>query len=1204
MTHQHPSETDTKKWRFWIDRGGTFTDVVAATPDGRLITHKLLSQNPDRYPDAALQGIRDLLGIAAAEPLPAGTIDSIRMGTTVATNALLERKGDPTLLLITKGFRDALRLGNQARPDIFARRIDLPEQLYTRVVEVDERVRADGTVETPLNVDALIPLLEAVRTEGIDGVAIVLLHSYAHPDHEVKLAETARSLGFRQVSVSHEVSPLIKLIGRGDTCVVDAYLTPILQRYVDQVAAEIPSGTRLYFMQSNGGLTEARLFKGKSAVLSGPAGGVVGMARIAERAGFEQVIGFDMGGTSTDVAHYAGEFERAFDTEVAGVRMTVPMMRIHTVAAGGGSICSFDGTKLRVGPESAGADPGPACYRRGGPLTITDCNVLLGKIQPALFPSIFGPEGDQPLDRDLVVARFEALAAEIEAATGLSRSPDALAEGFITIANENMANAIKKISVAEGHDVTRYTLVSFGGAGGQHACAVADSLGVDRVLLHPFAGVLSAYGMGLADVTAMRQASVEAPFDPQMCGLTLAPAFDDLERRVLMELADQGVDPSRVALEKEVHIKVAGTDAPLPVKLARGEEMQAAFADAHRRLFGFEVEDRTLVIDKIALEGVADSDAVDTSLPFHAERPMPTEAVGDWRLFDRGALREDEPVAGPAIVREDIATIVVEPGWQAELRRGGEIVLTRAVPRPSRRSVGTDADPVMLEVFNNLFMHIAEQMGVVLERTAQSVNMKERLDFSCAVFDGDGNLVANAPHMPVHLGSMGESVRHIIEQRGDDVRPGRVYMLNDPYNGGTHLPDITVVTPVYSSDDTDLLFWVASRGHHADVGGLTPGSMPPDSKVLEDEGVLVDDRLLVVEGVFQEADVRTLFADARYPARNISQNIGDLKAQIAANERGIQDLHRMVSLFGLDTVQAYMGHVQANAEEQVRRVVDRLSDGVFELPLDNGTSVRVSVQVDRDRREALVDFTGTSPQSDDNFNAPRAVTRAAVMYVFRTLVEERIPMNEGCLKPIRLKIPSPSMLSPEAPAAVVAGNVEVSQCVTDALYGALGVQAAAQGTMNNLTFGNNVHQYYETICGGAGAGVLADGRGFPGTSGVHTHMTNSRLTDPEVLELRYPVLLEEFRLREATGGDGKWRGGDGTVRRLRFLEAMTAAILANRRKFPPFGLQGGRPGAVGETRVLRRDGSAEILNSVDKRALEPGDAVQVSTPGGGGYGAA
>jgi len=1196
------------QWQFWIDRGGTFTDVVARRPDGSLATHKLLSENPEHYRDAAVQGVRDLLGLGQDESIPPGIVEVIKMGTTVATNALLERKGDRTVLVTTKGFRDGLRIGYQARPRLFDQRIVLPEMLYERVIEVSERVTAEGEVLVALDMASAEGALRAAYGDGIRSAAILFMHGYRYPAHEQAVAALAREIGFTQVSASHAVSPLMKFVSRGDTTVVDAYLSPILRRYVGQVAAET-GDTRLMFMQSNGGLTDAHMFQGKDAILSGPAGGIVGAAQTATRAGFDKIISFDMGGTSTDVAHFDGAYERAFETLVAGVRMRAPMMQIHTVAAGGGSICDFDGARYRVGPDSAGANPGPACYRRGGPLTVTDCNVMLGKLQPDFFPRVFGPGQDEPLDAAIVHRKFSALADEIAAATGDSRAPVEVAEGFLKIAVENMANAIKKISVQRGYDVTEYTLCCFGGAGGQHACLVADALGMTRVFIHPFAGVLSAYGMGLADIRAIREESVEARLGGDLLA-TLSARLDRLAAEAEAEVLAQGVAPSRITLHRRAHLKYEGTDTAHAVDFADIDAMAAAFEAAHRQRYGFVMPDKHLVVETAVAEAAgaaAESGSLGSPLPASDATPVPRARVearmagesASTPVFDITDLAPGQRVDGPAIVSDPVATTVVEPGWRAEMSPRGELVLTRVVPLRRREAIGTRSDPVMLEVFNNLFMSIAEQMGVTLQNTAYSVNIKERLDFSCAVFDAKGQLIANAPHMPVHLGSMGESVRAVIRNNAGIIRAGDVFALNAPYNGGTHLPDVTVITPVFGTSGAEILFYVGSRGHHADIGGITPGSMPPDSRTVEEEGVLIDNFRLVEAGRFREAALRELLGSGRYPVRNVEQNIADLKAQIAANEKGVYELGRMVAHFGLDTVIAYMGHVQDNAEESVRRVIDVLKPGHFEYPMDDGSVIAVSVSIDREKRAARIDFTGTSPQRDSNFNAPSAVCRAAVLYVFRTLVDDEIPMNEGCLKPIEIVIPEGCMLSPVYPAAVVAGNVETSQYITDTLYGALGVMGAAQGTMNNVTFGNARHQYYETIAGGSGAGP-----DFDGTTAVHTHMTNSRLTDPEVLEWRFPVLLESFEIREGSGGAGRHRGGDGTRRRLRFCEAMGLAILSGHRRVPPYGMAGGEPGACGRNWVERVDGSRHEMTGTDRTTLGPGDVFVVETPGGGGYGAA
>ncbi|WP_192258462.1 hydantoinase B/oxoprolinase family protein [Mesorhizobium caraganae] len=1287
-----------KKWDFWIDRGGTFTDVIGRDPDGGLHPRKLLSENPEAYPDAAIAGIRELLGLKSGAAIPPGLIGDIKMGTTVATNALLERKGDRVLLLITKGFRDALKIAYQARPDIFAKEIILPEQLYERVIEINERVRANGDVERLLDIAACRPAIEKARADGIDAVAIVFMHAWKYPDHEKAVAKVCRKIGFSQISVSHEVSPLIKLVGRGDTTVVDAYLSPILSRYVQRVAGElgaapisplvgemsakptegsavppaphsvtppsalpgisptrgeISQSPHLMFMMSSGGLTAADMFQGKDALLSGPAGGVVGMVETAKLAGFEKVIGFDMGGTSTDVAHYDGEYERAFDTEVAGVRIRAPMMRIHTVAAGGGSILHYEAGRFRAGPDSAGANPGPAAYRRGGPLAVTDANVMLGKLQPDFFPAIFGPGQDQPLDATAVREKFAALAAEI----GDGRTPEAVAEGFVTIAVENMANAIKKISVQRGYDVTEYLLNCFGGAGGQHACLVADALGMEAVLIHPFSGLLSAYGIGLSSIFASRQQALLKPLAEESRS-EIDSLIATLKKAVIAELAAQGIAEDKVAAKPVLHIRYDGTDTTLPVNFEQDSIFQARrdFEIVHKAQFGFVYDDKPMIVETVGVEGSEIAEARAEAYAPAGPARVEAGASGTRRIYTEGRwheagihrrenLRPSNLVAGPALIIEPNQTIVVEPGWRAEITNLNHVVIRRTERKVRAAALGTQADPVMLEVFNNLFMSIAEQMGVTLQNTAYSVNIKERLDFSCAVFDRHGALVANAPHIPVHLGSMDRSVETIIRLNSGDIHPGDVFALNAPYNGGTHLPDITVVTPVFSlplegrvaaqrpggvlsegtarapstaeatpsggsaatspSRGEEILFYVASRGHHADIGGTAPGSMTPLATTVDEEGVLFDNFRVVDRGKFREAELQTLLTDHPYPARNPHQNLADLKAQIAANEKGVAELRKMVAHFGLDVVEAYMGHVQDNAAESVRCVLERLPDASeYEYPTDTGQVIKVKITVDRQKREATVDFTGTSPVMKNNFNAPEPVARAAVLYAFRVMVEDMIPMNAGCLRPINIIIPDGCMLKPSYPAAVVAGNVETSQHVTNALFGAMGAMANAQGTMNNLTFGNKQYQYYETICSGSPAGQMNSGRGFAGTSGVHTHMTNSRLTDPEVLELRFPVLLEDFHIRQGSGGKGKWDAGDGTRRTIRFLEKMECAILSSHRNRPPQGLDGGGDGEVGSTEVRRRDGSIETLMACDQTVLDAGDAVILTTPTPGGFGKA
>ena len=1194
------------KWQFWIDRGGTFTDIVARDPSGALSTLKLLSDNPGRYRDAAIAGIKTMLGIPLDAPIPADQIDAVKMGTTVATNALLERKGERTLLVVNPGFADALRIGNQARPRLFDLQITLPSLLYEEVVEIPGRTGVDGTEIQPLDEDAARGAFAAAKAKGIDACAIVLMYSWKYPEHEQRLARLAREAGFTQVSASHAVSPLLRIVPRGDTTVVDAYLSPILRRYVEQVASEL-GGTRLYFMQSSGGLAEAGAFQGKDAILSGPAGGIVGAARTAGMAGLDRIISFDMGGTSTDVALYAGAFERAFETAIAGVRMRAPMMAINTVAAGGGSILHFDGARMRVGPDSAGADPGPACYRRGGPLTVTDANVCVGKIQPAHFPAIFGPHGDQPLDATIVEEKFAVLATQISNATAEPRTARQVAEGFLQIAVANMANAIKQVSVQKGHDVSRFALQCFGGAGGQHACLVADALGMETVFVHPYAGVLSAYGMGLADQSAMREQAVETPLTAAALP-SLHALADRLGSDAVAALVKQGADPAHIATSRHLHLRYIGTEAALIVTLTELDAIIAGFTDSHRSRFGFATLERGLIVETVAVEAVAPGEPIrEATLPARSgEGLAPVDHVAIFTgnaqrnapVYERTEFRAGDRIAGPALIREANATTLVEPGWAAEVTVLDHMLLRRTEPLPTRVPPGSDRpDPVLLELFNNLFMNVAEQTGAVLQNTAMSVNIKERLDFSCAIFDAEGRLVANAPHVPVHLGAMGESVRTVLTNRRATLKPGDVVALNNPFNGGTHLPDVTVITPVFDQSAREILFFVGSRGHHADIGGITPGSTPPLSRTLEEEGVVIDDFLLVDGRSFREQEFRALLAGARYPARSPDVNVADIKAQVAANEKGVQELHRVVAQFGWETVRAYMRHVMDNAEESVRRVIDRLGSGRFHYTMDNGKALHVSVSVDRGTRSATVDFTGTGPQDSGNFNSPPAVTRAVVLYVFRCLVGDDIPLNDGCLKPLKLIIPPGTFLSPMPGAAVVAGNTEVSQATCNALFGALGSLACSQATMNNFLFGDATRQYYETICGGTGAGP-----GFDGVSAIQTHMTNTRMTDPEVLELRYPVRLEHFGIRRGSGGAGRWHGGDGSIRRIRFLEPMTAVIVSSRRNVAPFGLDGGDDGATGRQWVERADGSIDTLTGTDSAELRPGDAVTVQTPGGGGYG--
>lgn len=1221
--------TSHQSWQFWIDRGGTFTDIVAKRPDGKLVIHKLLSENPERYTDAPVQGIRDILGIEKDALIPPELIEVVKMGTTVATNALLERKGDRTLLLITKGFRDALRIGYQNRPDIFAREIILPEMLYERVIEVEERYSSQGEELIPLNLPEIQQSLQEVYDTGIRSCAIVFMHGYRYSTHEQEVANIASKIGFSQVSVSHQVTPLMKLVSRGDTTVVDAYLSPILRRYVDQVQENLNVGNstqtqllnrlasqnayfvKLMFMQSNGGLMDAQQFQGKDSILSGPAGGIVGAVQTSANAGFQKIISFDMGGTSTDVAHYNGEYERTFETEVAGVRLRTPMMSIHTVAAGGGSILQFDGARYRVGPQSAGANPGPASYSKGGPLTVTDANVMVGKLQPEFFPKVFGPNADLPLDAEVVRRKFSQLAVEI----GDKRTPEQVASGFLAIAVEKMANAIKKISLQRGYDVSEYTLCCFGGAGGQHACLIADALGMKQVFLHPYAGVLSAYGMGLADVRVLREKAVEAQLSEDLLS-KLEQILEELEAQGKEEIDTE--DTAQIQVLRKVHLRYEGTDSALIVDFGDMALMQQQFEEAHQQQYGFIASNKGLIVEAVSVEVV--------NKTFNAEEPIierQTEdepqavaivrmyAADSWHatpVFQREELQPGDCIFGPALIIESTGTNVIEPGWQAELTQRNHLILGRSQTaitnsQSTIHNPQSKPDPILLEIFNNLFRSIAEQMGITLQNTSYSVNIKERLDFSCAIFDQQGQLVANAPHIPVHLGSMSESVVSLINRHGDTLKPGDVYLLNNPYNGGTHLPDITVITPVFEPPlaKGELrgvpLFYVASRGHHADIGGITPGSMPPNSTTVEQEGILLDNFQLVEQGNFREQELREILTSGAYPVRNIAQNIADLQAQIAANKRGVQELQWMVQQYSLETVQSYMIHVQNNAEESVRRAIKTLKDGSYTYSLDDGNQIQVKITIDHKNRSAKIDFTGTSPQLSNNFNAPAAVCKAAVLYVFRTLVNDDIPLNAGCLKPLEIINPEGCMLNPRYPAAVVAGNVETSQAIVDALYGALGVMAASQGTMNNFTFGNERYQYYETICGGSGAGL-----NFNGTDAVHTHMTNSRLTDPEVLEWRFPVVLESFRIRLDSGGKGKHSGGNGVIRRLRFLEKMTAGILSSHRVIPPYGLQGGEAGAVGRNYVERSDGTVEELGNTATIEMQAGDVFIIETPGGGGYG--
>ena len=1194
-------------WQFWIDRGGTFTDIVAKNPDGNIVVDKLLSENTSAYKDAAIAGIKRILGLNNCDTIPTNKISCVKMGTTVATNALLERKGDRTLLLITDGFGDLLKIGYQNRPLLFDLDIKLPELLYEKVVEIPERLDSQGKVIKNLDIKKARQALREAKSEGIDSVAIAFMHSYVNPEHENIIAKIAEEENFNQISVSHRVSPLIKLVGRGDTTVVDAYLSPILRRYVNQISEELKGTetTKLMFMQSNGGLTDANFFQGKDALLSGPAGGVVSMTETGKQAGYNKLIGFDMGGTSTDVCHFAGEYERSFETELAGVRIRAPMMEINTVAAGGGSILSFKDGRFQVGPESAGAIPGPASYGKGGPLTVTDCNVLLGKLHPNHFPKVFGENGDEPLNTTIVKKKFLDLSKLISEQNNQPiMDIYKVAEGFLKIAIENMANAIKKISIQKGYDITGYTMNCFGGAGGQHACQVADSLGISRVLIHPYAGVLSAYGMGLAEIRSIR----ESHFEKNIKNINDAKKLIDLlSLQAREDLNKQGVSNSSISLSKNAFLHYQGSHQNLEVKFDTISKMIKSFEKEHKKRFGFFVEGREIFIEMLTVEAISNNfetqDFSTISGPTEISKPVSYQNmfVDDLEtsvpIYERDKLKINQTIVGPAIISEATGTNIIEKGWSGSLDKYYNLILSRVEEKKKDFSVGTSVDSVMLEVFNNLFMNIAEQMGATLANTAFSVNIKERLDFSCALFDEEGSLVANAPHVPVHLGSMSEAIRTVIKLNKDNIFPGDVFVLNAPFNGGTHLPDVTVITPVFDKYNKRIIFFVASRGHHADIGGKTPGSGPPDSKHIEEEGVLIDNFKIFDKGVFKETEIREILSSGKYPCRNIEHNMADLAAQIAANKTGINEINSMIDQFGIETVHAYMKHVQNNAEECIRNAIVKLNDGKYEYELDNGEFIKVKIKIDKIKRQALIDFTGTAKKNPLNYNAPLAVCHAVILYVFRTLVGNNIPLNEGCFKPIKIKVPNDSMINAKYPSAVIAGNTEVSQLTCNALFGALGVIAGSQATMNNFIWGNDRIQNYETICGGTGAGP-----NFHGTSAVQTHMTNTRSTDPEVLETRFPVRLEEFSIRKNSGGKGKYCGGDGVIRKLRFLEPMTVTTLCSHRKIRPFGVNGGEPGECGREWLEKENGRIINLNGNDSCEVEMNDLFVMLTPGGGGFG--
>ena len=1190
-------------WQFWIDRGGTFTDVVGLAPDGALHVRKVLSlaAGGAASGDAGLEAAREMRAAIA----PGAPVTEVKVGTTVATNALLTRSGEPVVLVTTAGFADGLRVGYQDRPDIFARHIVLPGLLHAAVIEARERIDAGGKVLVPLDEERLHEDLAHARRAGRRAVAIVLLHGWRHPQHESRAAAAARALGFEEVSVSHELSPMVRYVTRGDTTVLNAYLALPLRTYVGGLREQLrtlDAHARLALMQSNGGLADAATFHAMSSVLSGPAGGLIGMRWVGERAGYARLIGIDMGGTSTDVSLVDGELPQRFEHTIAGVRLTQPMLDVHTIAAGGGSVLAFTDGRFAAGPASAGAEPGPACYRRGGPLTLTDVQVLLGHLRADTLPAAFGRDGRSRIDAEAVATKFAELAAQVAATAAPGCTAEVVAESFLQVAVESMANAIRHVAARRGLDAGDFTLFCFGGAAGQHACRVARAAGMRRVLVHPLSSVLSAFGIGVADRLAVRRASLRRPLTA--AGLTAArEALALLESQAREELAVFTPAPGRVRVALLLELRAGDSDVTLSVPPGTLAEVQERFHAEHLKRFGFAAHSLDVVVEALRAEArLASLDAARLLMP--APRPaatLPRTArawFDGWREVPLVPMSElGGTLAGPALIVEPHSTVVLESGWSARALTGGELLLEFDAAAPAAAGTAAAADPARIEISNNLFMHIAGQMGEVLRATAQSVNIRERLDYSCALFDSRGGLVANAPHMPVHLGSMGASVRAVIAARGGRLEPGESWLLNSPYHGGTHLPDMTVVTPVFIGGGERADFFVASRAHHADIGGMTPGSMPPFSRHIEEEGALFECFQLVGGSTLRERELRAALARGPWPARSPGQNLADLRAQLAANARGIAEVRRAVARYGLGSLHQRMREVQDNAALSVRNAIREQHSGRFRYEMDGGQAIVVSIDIDRSARRARVDFTGTSAQGAHNFNAPRAVCLAAVLYVFRTLIERPIPLNEGCLEPLEIVIPPGSMLDPQPPAAVAAGNVETSQCIVDALYGALGILAASQGTMNNLTFGDERLQYYETIAGGAGAG--AD---FDGCDAVHTHMTNSRLTDPEILEAKFPVLVREFAIRRGSGGAGRHRGGDGVVRRIEFRAPFSGALLANHRRIAPFGLAGGQPGAPGEAHIRRATGAVETLGATARFDVMPGDELTILTPGGGGFG--
>ena len=1209
------NDNEKKGWSFAIDRGGTFTDIIGFDPEGELHSLKILSKS-NKYSDPSIEGIRRIMDLSPDEIIPESDVTRIRMGTTVATNAILEKKGAPTCLAITEGFGDLLAIGNQARPDLFTLAIKKPLQIYDAVIEVKERINYQGKIIIPFNETSTKNQLELIRDKNISSLAIVLMHAWKNKEHELRIAEIARSIGFNHVAISHEIMPIIKILGRGQTTLIDAYLSPILLDYISALKKET-GGIPLEFMQSSGGLTNAESFRGKDAVMSGPSGGVIATAKISTLNGMTEAIGFDMGGTSTDVSRFAGDYEKVEEATLGGISFQTPSLKINTVAAGGGSILWFDGEKMRVGPESAGANPGPICYGLEGQLALTDANLFLRRILPKYFPKTFGPHNDQFLNEQKTHDRFHEITEEINTSLGTSMSEEEVALGFIRIANETMAAAIKEISVNKGFDIRTHVLVSFGGAAAQHACGIAKILNIKKILIHPMTGLFSAYGIAISDQTSYAIHTVLNPFIEKNIG-DFESQLKRMGTKLENKLKKRGFNKSKIQTKKFLDLRYSNTDKYLTIPFTSFKLMENDFRKLHRKFFGFFGEGNIEVVN-LRMEVIGRDDHYkEKEKASNFQKPViPTSAINvrfeeksiDCPIYNLSDLIPGSLISGPGIIIDEFSTIIIEPEFQAEINSYGHVIITQTSNK--QLYVGTKKDPVMLEVFNNLFMNIAEQMGHTLTRTAHSVNIKERLDFSCAIFDPMANLVANAPHMPVHLGAMGESVKTIIDENNQRMKPGDVFLMNNPHRGGSHLPDLTVISPVFSNGQAPI-FFVASRGHHSDIGGITPGSMPPFGTSIQDEGVIINNFKLVSEGKFRSFELIELLSSGDFPARNIPERIADAKAQVAAVQKGIVETEKLIKKYGLKTVHAYMNYIRSNASKAVRRALFKYLDGKekielsFEDFLDSGESILVKIIIESgdkppDSCRAIVDFTGTSSQLEGNLNAPLAVTKAAVLYVFRLMIDEDIPLNSGCLDPIQIIVPKGCLLRPDHLAAVVGGNVETSQRITDVLLGALGLSGASQGTMNNFLFGKidgSGKQYYETIAGGSGA---SDGN--HGESAVQVHMTNTRATDPEILEFRYPeIRLERFSIRKGSGGSGKFKGGNGTIREIRFLKKRKVSILSERRKYQPYGMAGGGFGKAGKNSLIKASGKKVLLKGKVEKIVKSGDRIIIETPGGGGYG--